>query len=312
MSAITYAPDLVEEAVLLAECTLPAADARTFRRERDRVYELPDVDRREADFSALHLRWFAHLGLHQVFDETVAGRGEILDHVTGCRVSRALTKKDEGADLLDPSPAVARTGDLTPLLMLRLRPAALLAPEALRTFLAHELAHVADMLDPVFAYERVLPPSGDGPSGDNIRRDRYRVLWDVTIDGRLARSGVADPRARDVRRLEFTKTFSMLGDRSRDLFDDWFDRIRPTHAVLVAFAAAPNGTGSTNAADSGRCPICRFPVASLDPQSGRLSPEAEALIRSDQPAWNIAQGLCSQCLDLYEARHEEAVAVSRR
>ena len=41
MIAITYAPDLVEEAVLLAERTLTACEARTFRRERDRLYGLP-------------------------------------------------------------------------------------------------------------------------------------------------------------------------------------------------------------------------------------------------------------------------------
>ena len=143
-------------------------------------------------------------------------------------------------------------------------------------------------------------------------RDRYRVLWDVTIDGRLARAGLGSDRVRGARWQEFMETFSMLGDRGRDLFDDWFDRIRPTHAALVAFARAPNGTGSTNPDDSGRCPLCRFPVAALDRQPERLSVGGVAAIRDDYPTWSIEQGLCSQCLDLYEARHEEAVDVSRR
>jgi hypothetical protein len=65
-----------------------------------------------------------------------------------------------------------------------------------RVLLRHELMHVADMLDPAFGYERSLPTSDDGPSADNIVRDRYRVLWDVTIDGRLARAGLAHPDAR--------------------------------------------------------------------------------------------------------------------
>ena len=207
------------------------------------------------------------------------------------------------------------------------------APTPTRALLRHELTHVGDMLDPAFGYERALPPSDVGPSGDNILRDRYRVLWDVTIDGRLARAshdrcsvrlpfggpqgrqpdraGHADA-TRTARWQEFTATFPMLGDRSGAAFDDWFDRIRPTHAALAAFAQAPNGAGSTNPADSGRCPLCRFPVASLDRQPGRLSADAVAAIRRDYPIWSIEQGLCSQCLDLYEARQAEAVDVGRR
>ena len=309
MSAIAYAPDLVEETVLLAERTLDPADARAFRCERDHLYELVDADRREAAFRAFHMRWFAHLGLHRVIEAIVAPREDILGHVAGCRVSRALIRRDEGADLLDPSAAIARAGDARPTLALRLRPPALLQPATLGAFLGHELMHVADMLDPVFDYQRALPPSDDGPSSDNILRDRYRVLWDVTIDGRLARRGLADARVRETRRQEFTATFAMLGDEGPRAFDDWFDRIDPTHAALVAFAQTPNGEGSTNPADSGRCPLCHFPVAALDPHPDRLSEAAQAIIGADYPAWRPDQGLCAQCLDLYEARHEATADV---
>jgi len=304
MSAITYAPDLVEEAVLLAERTLDPAGARAFRRERDHLYDLADADRREAGFRAFHMRWFAHLGLHRVIEDIVAPRADLLSRVAGCRVSRALTRRDECADLIAPSPAIARAGDASPTLALRLRAPALLDPASLGAFLAHELTHVADMLDPAFGYERTLPPSDDGPSRDTILRDRYRVLWDVTIDGRRARRGLADARLRDARREEFAATFAMLGDEGPRAFDDWFDRIEPTHAALVAFAQAPNGQASTNPADSGRCPLCHFPVARLDPHPDRLAVATQSIIRADYPAWRPEQGLCPQCLDLYEARYE--------
>lgn len=308
MSAIVYAPDLVEETVLLAEGTLDPADARAFRRERDHLYDQVDLDRREADFRAFHMRWFAHLGLHRVIEDIVAPRADILSRVAGCRVSRALIRRDEGADLLDPSPATSRA-DARPTLALRLRPPELLDPVTLGAFLAHELTHVTDMLDPVFEYERALPPSDDGPSSDNILRDRYRVVWDVTIDGRLARRGLADARVRETRRQEFAATFAMLGDEGPRVFDDWFDRREPTHRALVAFAQAPNGAGSTNPADSGRCPLCHFPVAALDPRPGRLSADAQAIVREEYPAWRPDQGLCAQCLDLYEARYEATADV---
>jgi hypothetical protein len=97
----------------------------------------------------------------------------------------------------------------------------------------------------------------------------------------------------------------MLGDEGPRVFDDWFDRIEPTHAALVAFAQAPNGTDSTNPADSGRCPLCHFPIAAFDTSPDRPSPVTQGIIRADYPAWRREHGLCTQCLNLYEARHEE-------
>ncbi len=299
MIRIIYGPDLVEEGVLLAERTAPAGEARAFRRERDRLYELRDSEAREAGFRALHQRWFVHFGLHTVIDQAVAAYGDLFDRVAEGRVLRALTRQDEGADLIDRGPLTLDGG---PLLVLRVRPAMLLEPDRLRALLPHELMHVADMLAPAFGYQRTLPPSDDGPSGDNILRERYRVVWDVTIDGRLSRRGLADARVRDARWQEFVTTFTMLDERRRDLFDEWFDGNHPTHGRLAAFALAPNGSGGGNAADSGRCPLCRFPVASLDRHPGRLSAAALAAIEADRPTWRIELGLCSQCLDLYEAQ----------
>jgi hypothetical protein len=310
MIRLAYAPDLVEEAVLLAEPAMPAADRRAFRRDRDRLYELREPDQRDAQFRALHLRWFVRLGLQHVVGTVVSERPELAERLSDGRVLRALTRAEEGADLVDrviPGRAGGR-----PLLVLRLRPGLLLDPDSLVALLRHELTHVSDMLDPAFGYERSLPPSDDGPSSDNIVRDRYRVLWDVTIDGRLARAGLVHDRVRAARWREFSETFAMLGDRRRDAFDDWFDRTRPTHAAMAACARAPTGTDSPNAAAAGRCPLCRFPVARLDPCPDRLSTDAVAAIRGDQPTWRPEQGLCSQCLDLYEARHEEALEAGRR
>jgi hypothetical protein len=307
MMRLTYDPGLVEEAVLLSERTAPRDAARAFRRERDRVYDITDPDEREAAFQALHLRWFAGLQLPDVVESLVAERADIVERLEEGRVLRAVTRHEEGADLVDH--VTSGEGDRRPILVLRLRPATLFEPEALRALIRHELMHVADMLDPAFGYERALPASDDGPSRDNIQRDRYRVLWDVTIDGRLARAG-GDPcgvrhhdPTRDFRWQEFAATFSMLGDDCRKAFDEWFDSGHPTHAELVAFALAPTGFETTG--DSGRCPLCRFPVASLDARPDRLSPVTVAAIGEQHPSWDLEQGLCSQCLDLYEARYGE-------
>jgi hypothetical protein len=306
MSEIVFAPDLVEEAVLLAERTMPPREARTFRRERDRVYDLPDPDRREAGFRSLHLRWFARLRLHEVVGRTLEACPGLMDAVSGCRVSRAFSSRDEGADLIAPAATAPPAGDARPELALRLRPSLLLDDVVLRACLRHELMHVTDMLDPGFGYERTLPASAGGPGADHIMRDRYRVAWDVSIDGRLTRAGYGDERLRAHRAREFADTFRMLGALGQSVFDHWFDRVRPTHARLVALARSPNGfEGITG--DSGQCPLCRLPAAALAPDPGRMPPAVQALIRARHPGWGVEHGLCAQCRDLYEARHEDTV-----
>jgi hypothetical protein len=315
---LTYDPELVEEAVMLAEGAMPPEEARAFRRERDRLYGIVESQQRDTAFQSLHLRWFTRLALHERINAAVAEREDVAERLDEGRVLRAVARKDEGADLVDH--VAAGAVDERPLLVLRLQPATVLDPERVRALLGHELMHVADMLDPAFGYERALPSSDDGPSGDNIQRNRYRVLWDITIDGRLARASQRSvrlpPDLRDLRDLpdlrwrEFAATFSMLGDDCRSAFEAWFDHEHPTHAELVAFTQAPTGSQTTR--NSGRCPLCRFPVAVLDPTPERLSAAAIAAIRDHYPSWEIDQGLCPQCLDLYEARYGEMSQASCR
>jgi hypothetical protein len=151
-------------------------------------------------------------------------------------VLAAFSLRDEGADLLDRvTPRRQASGCL---LVIRLRPETLIDPGAAQRLLRHELIHVADMLDPRFGYDRRLPASDDGSTGDLVTRDRYRVLWDVTIDGRLVRAGLAQADVRARRWIEFSATFAALGDGRRAAFDDWFETTAPTHQGLLAFARA--------------------------------------------------------------------------
>ena len=302
MIRLTYAPDFVEEAVLLAERTLSTDDARAFRRERNLAYEVVDPDERERAFRDLHFGWFVRLALHDPIEQLVNDCQDIAGRLSQGRVLRAFRHQEEGTDLFDPT-LPDEGGGRPPLLALRLRPAMLLDPDVLRGFLRHELMHVADMIDPGFGYERALPPSDDGPSADNILRDRYRVLWDAAIDGRLNRAGLVGAEARAARRREFAATFSMLGEQAGPAFDEWFDLIVPTHQALLGFAESPHAPGAAAATATGRCPLCRFPVGSLDARPERLSAGAALAIHQDFPEWTLAMGICSQCLDLYESHY---------
>ena len=78
-----------------------------------------------------------------------------------------------------------------------------------------------------------------------------------------------------------------------------------SHAALVAFALTQDADRTPADNIAGRCPLCRFPVAAFDPRPERLSAAARTAIRADHATWTLEQGLCSQCLDLYEARHEK-------
>ena len=124
-------------------------------------------------------------------------------------------------------------------MVLRLRPAHLATPAALLTFLRHELLHLADMLDPAFGYQPVLPPAAVESVPAHVLRERYRVLWNTSVDGRLTRLGLAPPTCRAHRFQEFTQTFPMLGMRTAEAFAGLFEAAAMTYAELVQGACAP-------------------------------------------------------------------------
>lgn len=232
----TYDAGLVEESVLLAERGLSATEAAAFRAERDRIYEAEEPDEREARFEALHGRFFLRLGLDRPLHEALVERPELLVRTSGCRVLPGLSRSDEAADVrraVDAPPAAA------PTIVVHLRPQSLLDPDALRTLLRRELLHVADMLDPAFGYVRELPCVDRDPAIVSLLRERYRVVWDASIDGRLCREGFLGPQARADRRHDFSRAFRMPGERAEAAFARWFEGPRPTHAAILAFVQEP-------------------------------------------------------------------------
>lgn len=234
---VTYDAALVEEAVLLAERHLRAADAATFRAERDRVYGVHDPDEREARFEALHGRWFIQLGLDRPLHEVLGEFPELLERTRGCRVLPAICPRDEMADVRAEVGAPAAAS--LPTIVARLRPQLLLDQEAARELLRSELLHVADMLDPAFGYRNELPSVELDPAVLSLHRERYRVLWDTTIDGRLRRGGRLGAKARAARLAEFARAFPMLSEGAETAFAPWFDGPRPSHAAMVAFIQEP-------------------------------------------------------------------------
>lgn len=307
--AIEYDPRLVEEAVLLR--VAGDREEKRFRRARDLIYELEDAEKRESRFREFHAEWFLHLQLGQPLGEALAEQPAARQPIRRCCVLWAPCAPEEGADLhelLDSQP-----GDAVPqkALLIRLKPERLLDRPTLQGWLRQELMHVADMLDPRFGYERLVPSGEAGPAYTNLLRDRYRVLWDTWIDGRLSRRGWLPEEARRKRREEFLATFPALGQAAEAKFQEIFDSETQTHAALMAFALQAGGLrGPCDGKNSAPrpCPLCRFPTYSLLSGATELSGETREYVQADFPNWQPEEGLCVQCADLYRMREMSRTA----
>jgi hypothetical protein len=324
---LRYDTRLIEEAVFLAR--KDKREIREIQQERDRIYQVADLDERERLFAELNRSWFVRLGLANVVEQALQEQPLIQSNVKICFVLCVAQAKEEGAELFvapdeQPAPFKPLKSPSVPLcqrgikgdfatgghsvstyrtVRLLIRPESLLKPESLRTFLRHELLHIADMLDPAFAYEPALAKAEGGPTYDTLIRNRYRVLWDTTINGRMIRRGWISESTRDEQLFDFRYAFPMLGEKSGDLFSRFFDGEQPTHTELAAFAFDPRVEGCVNAASAPatHCPLCRFPTHAFEPEPENLGNEVIATINQDFPHWAPALGLCAQCADLYRA-----------
>ncbi len=290
---LEFDPRLMEDAVQL-HISGHTQEAE-FHQERERIYDIRDEEMRDKRFGEFHQQWFVRLDLAHAVERALDDYPLLKRDTRSCRVMFAVFSKQEGADLYGDSPAT---------IVIKLRPCNLLDTSRLLAFLHHEFMHLHDILDPCFAYQLELPQSEVGPTYDNLIRERYRVLWDTWIDGRLFRQGRASAEVKQRRLAEFKATFSMLGEGWEAKFSQWFDRPIQRHEDLLAFALNPESEHLQNSPQqiqTGRCPLCRFP--SFDLQDGRgLDSQTVQEIVADFPDWTSDQGLCRQCSDLYQAR----------
>src|SRR5215475_1068417 len=267
---VRYDPKLIEEAVFHAQ--RDNCMARVLDERRSRIYEVAVPDEREQLFDDLYRSWFVQLGLGKVVDQALQEQPIISTHVGSCYVVCARQAKEEGAELF-VAPDRGLNENQRRTLRILIRPGSLHTQETAITFLRHELFHIADMLDPAFAYEPALPKTDGGPTYDTLITNRYRVLWDVTINGRMLRRGWISASIRDEQLRDLRYAFSMLEEKSGELFSRFFDGERPTHPELAAFAFDPRAAiGCLHSASTPgtNCPLCRFPTHVFEPEPENL------------------------------------------
>jgi hypothetical protein len=300
-ATIHYDPRLVEEAVFYAQRDRYVT--RELDEARSRIYEVADAEEQDARFNDLNRSWFDRLGLGNIVARALQEQSIIAEQVNNCFVVRASHRKQEGAELfVTPTSPQINTPRRT--LRLSLRPESLFDAEVLPTFLRHEFFHIADMLDPQFGYEPALPKTAGGPTYDTLIINRYRVLWNTTINGRMARRGWLPASARDQELEDFQRAFPMLEEKIEEHFRRYFDAEQPKHAELAAFAFDPRagaGLQAGHSAPATHCPLCKFPSHSFEPHPNALGSEVLAAISQDFPKWTPERGLCAQCAELYRS-----------
>ncbi len=294
---IRFDPALVEEAVFLElkrrEASGDRRLAETFHAQRSRLYDATGAaDEREARFRQLAERYFHDLGLLELVTTRFEECPLVAAQVQMATVQRVWSRKEERVELyMRPTT-----------LLLGLQAARYLNRDELVAFLRHELMQISDMLDPTFAYDPHPEFGGMCETEDDLVRERFRVLWNVVVDGRLRRRGwqmvVEEPR----RRQEFERTFSSWSPTRRHaVFEACSTRAPCTQRELLDLAKDERLT-QTLGAGGVRCPLCHFPTREGVCDWSHERAAAAQAIHHDYPLWEPSDGACLQCVELYQSR----------
>lgn len=236
MVTIEYEQSLVETAVFLAvrkdqrlECELHS--------QIDRLYEIPDEELRQREFVPVFREFFTKLGFDRLISGLLAQRPRVGERVDRCVVREAARKKAQSAELLIQSNGSREEcGGKT--LVIQLCPQSFIESEQFVHLMRRELLHVADMLDERFGYVRETF-SGE-PSRQNLQRDRYRVLWDIYVAGRLERERFGTEKEKQRLERAFGRVFANdTKAMDRGVFFRVFDAPLLTHRNFMEWAAQP-------------------------------------------------------------------------
>lgn len=228
-------------------------------------------------------------------------------------IKRAINKVDEGSNVLNRASGL-------PIIELRVLASRFANPEEtqeLEAFLIHEFMHARDMMDPEFDYEDAFIPGN--PSMRNLITARFRLLWNIYVDSRLARKGIKSVIPKESRFREFDNYYRKIPDKQRRaIFEGLWQAERLTHEELLSMATDLDTlinqfvdyTDEFTEEDrefihlqGSPCPLCKFPTYNWvdDPESVCDEMVVEA-IKIDFPDWESKDGGCDRCIEVYELR----------
>ena len=296
---LRYDDDFVEAAVFLAASGkrfgVPPAQIRRFHAERERCYNILDPDERNAGFFKLHFDWFREWGLEKVLFRVLDEYPLLAPALDTLAFRKVRSKRDEAAELY----VSAENGRSA---VVAMRPERFERDDAVCHFLRHEFMHLSDMVDPSFAYAPNVHARGMNPAQQRLVRERYRLLWDITIDGRLGRS-----LERGRHRALFDNMFSFWPDaRREEVFQSLWTAKSPRHQQILALASDPRDLShAERPLPGGSCPLCGFPTFEWA-DIPAFDDDLRARIQRDFPAWSPAQGACGRCTEIYQTTIQSA------
>jgi hypothetical protein len=313
---LRYDDDFVEGAVFVKansrSAPVPPLQLRRFHHAREKLYTILDPDERNTAFFKLHVEWFREWSLEKRLIG-LADEFPPLHTLLGALVFRkARVKNDEGAELyvqsrtgvspvqVSVSVGAGETGPLHRTAVVALRVERFEQPEELARFLRHEFTHVHDMVNPAFGYSSPVNLPGQNAAQQRLTRERYRLLWNITIDGRLATSSRATVSSREQHHAAFDQTFGFWPEVKRDrVFESLWKNPDPRHEELLAIASDPRDLKSVHEPTPGApCPLCGF--ATFDwAESGSLCDQTRAAIQKEFPHWSPTRGACGRCVEIY-------------
>lgn len=316
--AVVYDP-LLTEAVVLQEIgrRQDLGDPALFREYHvaaDPLYHRrPEA--REAAFQRLHSEFFTKLGFAEILQAGLREFPAIETQTSEIVMALAAGSHEEGADLSiekanGNSQPAKRVG-------IRLMADRFLALPTLRRYLRHELLHVADLLDPSFGYGGEVRLAIASPAEENIIRNRYRLLWCLSIDARLESAGQKPLTDRETSRREFEAQYRKFSPTVREAIFERLWRSEPlSHFLLLQMATGSEAllrlagdTGPTGSETPGHlplpgspCPLCRFPSYHFAEDRTILDNALVTEIQRDFPDWGVDDNLCERCLEVYTLR----------
>jgi len=288
-------PEEVETLETIARGNVTDGEETTDMEEVTAVAELEDDDEPEQNDEVSY-------DLAREFEERIK---EVV-------VKRGINKVDEGSNVLNRVSG-------NPVIEMRVLASRFSNPEEaqeLDAFLIHEFMHAKDMVDPEFDYEDAFIPGN--PSVKNLITARFKLLWNMYVDSRLARMGVVSVQPKESRYREFDNFYRKIPDKQRKgIFEGLWKTEKLTHEELLSMATDLD-TLMSKYVDPGDmtedekdfihlqgspCPLCKFPTYNWvdDPESICDEMVIEA-IQIDFPDWESRDGGCDRCIEVYELR----------
>jgi hypothetical protein len=303
-------PDLVER-VVFETVRGDAAQSRAYHREFARCHNEPEGEGRDTAFRHLHERWFEQLGFRRRIVDIVNEFRFVARDVSRVVITPAGGRGGQSAELFGTPGAYS--------VVLVVAAATLLDPAAFAYWARHELMHIDDMLDPTFEYDLAARPNGSSLAARNLWRDRYALLWALSIDARLAQCHPTARLLKTQRKMEFALAWGISDSvAANEVFDHFWTNFtagRPTHQELITWTRATwTGAAESEHASPHRravlpgdpCPACRFKT--FDWASASQLERIDEIVRGNFPDWRPENGLCGRCAEVYSMEAAGGVA----